>query len=625
MHVFLVLITGFLVYFNTITAPFMFDDFPYLANNPAVKNFSFFTDTHQVLRLGIPADVQNNFILRPVSYFTFALNYALHGLDVRGYHLTNLIIHIGNALLVYLLLFLMLQTPSMATEAEEKPAVALTKYRYLPLFCALLFVCHPLQTQAVTYIIQRFSSLVVLFYLGSLVMYLNSRLATAATPRITWYLLALFSCVLAMNSKENGFTLPVVIALIEFMFFSGDIGKRVVRLAPFILTMAIIPINLMFLATVAKPAESDLLVDSINLVNFRGVSSWEYLMTQFGVITKYLRLLVLPIAQNLDYDYHLQRSFFSVSVLLPLCLLLTILGAGIYIGFRSRDRRQPQFQVYKLIAFGVCWFFIALAVESSVIPIDDLIFEHRAYLPSVGFFIAIIALATAAYGHRTGKSIFESKTATMSLIVVVICLTGAGIARNSVWADKVTLWRDVADKSPNKARVHHNLGVALTERGDLEIDDRITREDVKLKFRTTGNEAIEEGIKEFRTAIRLRPGFVLAHIFLGNALKTLKRYDEATTELMTAAQLNPKNPLPHIILGELHEDLGESDKARSAYSKAITLDPMFPLAHLRLGRLYAREGLLTDAITELEKSVQLYPDQAIESSIAELKGKVGRL
>jgi tetratricopeptide (TPR) repeat protein len=595
IHIVFIIAVAFCIYINTVTTPFLFDDFFYLVNNPAIRDFSFFSDTDRILNLGINNDVKNNFILRPVSYFTFALNYAIHGLDVRGYHVANLNIHIGNALLVYALLFLLLQSPAMATGREESNDSLPKQLRYLPLFGALLFVSHPLQTQAVTYIIQRFTPLVTLFYLGSLVLYVKGRLTSSTSARTSCYVLSLIVAILAMKSKENAFTLPVIITLLEFIFFSGTIGTRVARLLPFLLTMAIIPLKLMELSSLSTPDESDAIVDSMNLANFRGVSSWEYLMTQFGVITTYLRLLVLPIGQNFDYDYPLQKNFASFAVIAPLVILLLILAMGIYVLYRSRDRDLPHRRLYKIIAFGIFWFFITLSVESSIIPLDDLIFEHRAYLPSIGFFMTLLAVIASAFSRLTGKSIFASRVALSMLTVAILCLSAASMARNTIWENKVTFWSDVAKKSPGKARVHTSLGIALAEDG-----------------------RIKEGIEEFRTAIKLKPKHTRPRVNLGLALLSQMKYDEATAELTTAAALNPRDPFPHINLGRVYEGKGDLTKARLAYLAAIKIVPALPDGHILLGDLYAKELKIQDAIKEYETAVQLFPDESIRKKIADL-------
>ncbi len=601
VHVVLIIATAFFVYFNTVTIPFMFDDFTYLVNNPAIKDFSYFRDSNLILKLGINEDVKNNFILRPLSYFSFAINYALHGLDVRGYHIVNLLIHIVNSLLVYTLLLLALKTPAMvADEQQQQSDSPAEKWRYLPLFCALLFVCHPLQTQAVNYIIQRFTPLVAMFYLGSLVLYLAGRLSTTK-HRTTCYVLSVIVAILAMKTKENAFTLPIIIALFEFIYFTGSIVGRIVKLVPFLLTMAIIPFDIITLASQAQPDDTDTIIDAINLVNFRGVFPLDYLMTQFGVITTYLRLLVVPIGQNIDYDYPLQKIFISPAVLLPLGLLLLLLGAGIYALYRSKDRHLRDHNLCKIIAFGIFWFFITLAVESSIIPIDDLIFEHRAYLPSIGIFMSLLAAIALAYGRLFGESFFASKAALRTLGAVILCLSVTSIMRNSTWTDEVAFWSDAASKSPNKSRVHTSLGIALLEKGKTI-----------------------EGIEEFRTALKLNAKKPTPRINLGKALLSIKRYEEAATELQTAARLYPNSPLPHLVLGQVHESKGDLTNAKWAYLAAIKLSPALPEAHIRLGELYAKEKKIREALIEYEVARQLYPDENVIKRIAELSHRQGK-
>lgn len=620
VQVLLILAAGFAVYFTTITTPFIFDDYYCLIGNPAIREFSFFTDPQRVLELGVVNDIKNNILLRPVAYFTFALNFALHGFDVRGYHLVNLLLHLGNALLVYLLMWLTLRTPAMDFQGEDAENRLSEQYGYLPLFCALLFVCHPLQTQAVTYIIQRFVPMVTFFCLSALVLYINGRLATKRSVRTTCYLIALASCVLAMKSKENAFTFPVIIGLYEFIFFRGATGDRIARLIPFLLTMSIIPLKLNELSSLYKPVEAESIVDAVNLVNFRGTSSFDYLMSQFGVIATYLRLLLLPINQNLDYDYPLQKVFFSPAVVLPLLLLLAIAAAGVWLLVRSRDRRTPESGLFKISAFGTFWFFIALAVESSIVPIDDLIFEHRAYLPSIGFFMATLAGGISMYAQRTGKSAFRSRLIVGFLVLAVISYATAGFLRNRVWADAVTLWRDVVSKSPNKARGHNSLGNAFVEHLKFRALDPFGH---GIKLNREDEATIEEAIKEYRTAISIKPKYVLAHLNLGIVFMMQKKYEEAVGALSTAVGLAPENPVPLAYLGKVYEERGDLTTARRKYHEAIAVAPAAPDGHMFLGALNAREGNDAEALQEFEIAFRLFPNDSTRERIAELKKKLG--
>ena len=170
VHLLLIIIVGFIAYSNTFHAPFYFDDEFGISGNPLIKDLRFFlapSDAKEYTQFGRYDALK----MRYVGFLTFAMNYKLHGLDVTGYHIFNISVHIINALLVYLLVILTFRTPFFQTPNSKLPT-----HSYLPLFSALLFVCHPIQTQAVTYISQRFASLAAMFFLLSLVMYIKWRL-----------------------------------------------------------------------------------------------------------------------------------------------------------------------------------------------------------------------------------------------------------------------------------------------------------------------------------------------------------------------------------------------------------------------------------------------------------------
>ena len=615
VHVLLILVTAFAVYFNSINVPFMFDDYEYLVKNPVIKSFDCFPHTQNVLEYSINQDLKNNLILRPVAYFSFALNYALHGLNLFGYHLVNLLLHIGCGMLLYIFFVQLIQTPKMTNSKDSGKASGVENVGYLPLFAALLFICHPLQTQAVTYVIQRFVPLATFFYLATLVFYLKFRCATTTSSRTITYTLSLFAAILAMESKEIAFTLPVIIALIEFMFYRSKLMPSIVRLVPFILTMAIIPVKLMHLSSPVNLQKTERVTNGINLVNFSGLSPWDYMMTQFGVITTYIRLLLLPINQNLDYDYPLQQHFFNLEVLLPLALLLLIAGMGFYLLKHSKENR-----LYRIIAFGIFWFFITLSIESSFVPIEDLIFEHRAYLPSVGFFVSFLTGFSVLFTRFSGAPTGQSKIVTYVLLLIVMSLSTAAIKRNLVWQNDTVFWNDVVSKSPNKARAHRSLGWALMNQSIYRPSDRdknLLENSVILK---AGSEKqIRDAISSFKATIRIEPKNSVNHQLLAEALILQKNYDEAQLSLTTASELQPTNPIPYVMLGELFESNNNVVRARQEYLKAVKVGPRFHVAHIKLAHIYANEGNIQDAIKELKFVMHIYPDQSVRSMLDRLE------
>ena len=325
VHILIIVVLGVLIYSNTFNAPFAYDDIISITD-PIVRD----------IRLIGP---QNIYGSRFIGQLSFALNYQLHEFNVAGYHIFNLLIHLLNALLVYWLIILTFRTPNASAYLPKDVLETSDPFRWIPLFTALLFVSHPVQTQAVTYIVQRFASLATLFYLVSLVMYIKARSSESAKKaRYAFFAASIISAVLAMRTKEIAFTLPVMVLLYEFMFFRGDIKKRMLALLALLLTMLIIPLSM--LRQVGSTGVRG--IDELTrMAGSADVSRWDYLNTQFRVIVTYIRLLLFPINQNLDYDYPIYRTFFTPPVFLSFLFSWVFFAWG-YICFTVRTNQTRQ-------------------------------------------------------------------------------------------------------------------------------------------------------------------------------------------------------------------------------------------------------------------------------------------
>jgi len=617
---------GLAVYSNTFHVPFQFDDPSNISGKPYVKDIGRFFD---------PSDfnADSSYIMRRVVYFTFAVNYWLHRTDVAGYHIVNITIHLINAFLVYFLVILTFRTPyfrgrGSGTRNEE------TGPSFIALFTALLFVSHPIQTQAVTYIVQRLASLATLFYLLSLVMYIRSRLASQKAGKLTGYVFSLLSAVLAMESKEIAFTLPVVIALYEFMFFTGAVKKRVLSLIPFLLTMLIIPMQLTGLG---KPT-GDVIGDVSDAMRVgTPLSRWDYLFTQFRVIVTYIRLLFFPLNQNLDYDYPTYHSFFTPPVFLSFLFLVSLFGGAMYLLYKSRQgaigngswgkgsSSSPSpyhlspIACYRLISFGIFWFFITLSVESSVIPIADVIYEHRLYLPSTGFFIAVV---TMAFLVRDRLGAEKKKAIIIALIAFVVILSVLGYHRNRVWRSEVVLWEDVVRKSPGKARAYNGLGLSYKNEGNLDKAFVNFRRAVEIDpyyavaYNGLGTVYFAKNLpvralEEFTRALALEPDNVIFMNNRGLAYAAIGEFDKAIAVYLEAIELEPFYAEAHHNLGFAYSSKGLFEKAIAEFSTALRFDPDFPEAHYNLGNVYMIQGDTQKALREMREAVRLKPDDAM--------------
>jgi hypothetical protein len=229
------------------------------------------------------------------------------------------------------------------------------------------------------------------------------------------------------------------------------------------LATLIVPLGLMDLVDLNKPLSE--IFHSISRKSFiaTGVTSGEYLLTQFAVMVTYLRLLILPINQNLDYDYSIYHSFFTPAVFLSFVLLAAIIGLTIHLLYRYR-RREPA---VRLAAFGVFLFFLAPAVESSFLPMIDVINEHRLYLAAAGFFAALTTGIFLGVAKWEGRWPALNWAVTLLLLVLAGAYGVATYQRNQVWQSEITLWEDVTKKSPRKARPYDELGLAYARQGAM--------------------------------------------------------------------------------------------------------------------------------------------------------------
>lgn len=541
-----------LIYSNTFSVPFVFDDHWNIVDNPKIKDLSNFLNFSGT---------------RYIGYFSFALNYHFGKLSVFGYHLVNLIVHIGSAFLVYFLVLFLFRTPTLNSSDSKLREHA----PWISLYTALLFVAHPIQTQAVTYIVQRFASLAALLYLLAVVSYLKWRLAESKN-RFFWYGTALFSVVLAMKTKETSFTLPIMIVFVEAVFFKAE-KNRWIALVPFLLTLLIIPLSHI---DALGEGEADFAQET------KDISRIDYLWTQFHVIVTYIRLLLLPIHQTLDYDYPVFHSFFDPAVLLSFLFLLTILGLSIYSAFAS------SVASLRLIGFGILWFFLALSIESSIIPIRDVIFEHRLYLPSVGFFLSGILLAHQGQIRicktlRIGSS--SVPVLSVFFLFVLFSLSLSTYTRNFIWKNEVSLWRDVVNKAPRKARGYTNLGAALEKLGETE-----------------------NAIINYDQALMINPDEEMAHNNLGVALDKQGKLEEASVHFSQALRIKPHFALAHNNIGEVLLKKGETEEAILHFSKALKLKPQFALVHYNFGNAMSKQGKLNEAISHYSEAIRLNPD-----------------
>lgn len=343
-----------IAYSNTFTASFHFDDSPNIQENPYIKTITI-DNLKRLL-----------YSTRPIVNLTLLLNYQLNGLNVVGWHIFNNLLHIVNSLLVYFLIYITLNLPSLAGKYS-----ALSKR--MALFGALLFGVHPIQTESVTYIISRTELIAAFFYLSTIILFIRWHL----TGKKKYIISSVICAFLAMGSKEHAVTLPAILFLYDLVFIGeGSLRESLKRIkAHAAVASSWVFLAILLLSVPLQGAGFNVSEQDSN------ITPLTYLFTQFNVIWTYIRLLFLPINQNLDYDYPIAKTLFEFPTFLSLIGHLLVTASAIYLYKKKR---------WLIIPFCIAWFYIILSPTSSFVPILDVIFEHRLYLPSVGFFFAFV-------------------------------------------------------------------------------------------------------------------------------------------------------------------------------------------------------------------------------------------
>lgn len=416
-----IVVSVLLAYSNTFHSAFQFDDLQQIVENPSLKNLG-----------NLPAILRG---LRGITFFTFALNYAAGGQDVFGYHLVNVLIHALNAVLAYFFVYLTLRLSDRDEGCSRMAAMC----------AALIFALHPVQTQAVTYIVQRMESLASFFYLLTMVLFIMAAKAESQLKRACLYLSVGAGYLLGFYSKEVAYTMPAAVFLYDFYFIGRGSLRSVLSRWPAHIILAVLLVYFTFKAIVPLGGFNDLSKEALSFevpqagapaqtaaapamhavpagaapdrpapisAGF-GISSIispkEYLYTQFNVIVYYLVLLALPVNQNVDYDFPVSADLFSAPHLKPgtvlnialpppivsIAIIIAILGAAVFLLARHLKGAAGAAGV---VSYFIFWFFIILLPTSSFVPILDVIFEHRVYLPSLGAFVIFAVLVEKAAG-----------------------------------------------------------------------------------------------------------------------------------------------------------------------------------------------------------------------------------
>ncbi len=529
-----------LFYSNSFRVPLFFDDSVHIKTNPTIRDFS---------RM-VSGLTRTN---RPLALFLNWINFQVGGLKPFGYHLVNLAIHLANCVLIYLLLVFTPKNTGTQREIETlrvKAAFA----------AAIFFALHPMHTMAVTYVIQgRMVGTATLGVLLSILLY--RRAVVRDRPHL--FILAFLAFLFGLGGKESAGMAPLLCLVYDRLFLAGrEYGFRRARIAYHLAGFAVVLFAGVLVLFYHQKTETTGFAT-------RETTPLGYLFTQFGVIVTYLRLLVFPATLKIHHQITDARGLFYPETLVPLAFLLIVAGFFLWLG--KRDRR---------FAFGILWFFLALAPTSSIIPIVDRIFEYRAYLPSLGFCFIIAA---------TLEQVKMTKRGWVGVLVVIPLLWGVRTYdRNLDWQDPWEMYiLEARTYSPNHYRA---LTLAMNTLADAGRNP--------------------EALIVAKKLLKVKPIFQDARLMLGRDALRRKDYEEAEAHFLLALK-GKKERLKHVTyswLGLLETQRGNTRAAEQYFKNSLKREKSYLFAIKYLGKLAQGRGDTGEAEEWYLKAFSLFPD-----------------
>ncbi len=578
--VLLIVALGAAIYAANLHNPLFWDDTDWIVHNPFVhglgwENIRALFTQNTLAGIGL----QSNYY-RPVLFLTFALNWVIGGSSPFGYHLVNNLIHIANALLVFFLL--------------ERG----TRMRLASLFAALVFLVHPLQTEAVTYVAGRGDPLHVLGMLAALWL-----LATSDSGRRRWRYVASVALVpLAFLSRETAVVFPglALVYLVAFRTqdcFWRSVWQNLKLLIPHIAVVGIYGIlrltvlnfeNTLNFYSTANPYSQHLAVR---------------MYTFMGVLLTYARLLVLPYGLHMERSANVYLSPWFPAVVVPVLVLLALAG---YLWWGSRrDEGSRTNSAFRVMFFAAGWFAVNLTLTSGITPINAVLYEHWLYLALVGPAFLVGWLLQLAWNRARERGVVRTAI-VVGITIVTVVFGWLAVRRNVLWGNELSFYLDILKYEPTSARINNNVGNIYYDRGDAstaeqyywkatEADDSFPQPYYNLGNILQAQGDLHGAIVEYQKAIEIDPSFPYAYGNLAGVYAAQGDLPKVQMMLEKLVQLTPNNPAPYLDLGRVALLRGDRVYARSIIEQGLPFAANAPDIHQAMLDVYRQAGGTVDS------------------------------
>lgn len=582
-------LAGALAYANSVSGVLTFDDDASIVENRSIRQLWPLTGALSPPERGEPVAG------RPLVNLSFAVNYALHGLDVRGYHVVNVSLHVICALLIFGLVRRTLLLDEASGGVKASGYRAADDPANLAFAAALVWIVHPLLTEAVNYISQRTELMMALFYL--LTLYASVRAETLPS-RPMWLTIAVTACALGMTCKETMATAPLMVMLYDRVFVYDSV--RDALRARWRLYAALGATWLLLAALIWSGPRWESAGFST------GISVWTYLLNQSAILVEYLERVVWPASLVLDYGEPRALALPDVAWQAAVIVVLLVL-TGVALA------KRPA------VGFLAAAFFLVLAPTSSFVPIaTEVGAERRMYL-SLAAAAVLAIVAMRALWRQFGR---PAATMPMAITLAAVCvaLAAGTVRRNADYASELTLWRTTLERRPGP-RAHRNYATVLKRAGyrDEVIDhlrqslDGHPEGRYGLGYELYEQGRLQEAITELRRFVREVPSdrsVTAARALTADALLKLGRFGEASQEYEVITKAQPTRAAAWSDLGIALAQSGRSDRAVEALTRAVDLDPRNAAARRNLAAVLIDGGELAAAVAHAEAAARLEPSNA---------------
>lgn len=568
---------------------------------------------------------------RKIAYLTFQVNKLIDPLSPLNYRLLNILIHIVNAMLVYRLAFLTLRLPGF----KDKYG----RYAYaVSLVSAVVFALHPININAVTYIVQRMASLATMFVLLALLSYIAARTSGRMVRSTGFYAATALFVFLGIFSKENGIMAIPLLMLYDFFFIQKESRIRLVQAGIGITGILIaLGVSYFFLGLKTKFFSiGDTLIGFNRPITALGWTAidvyWtplQHILTEFRVIARYIFLLFAPLPRFLVFDWW---GFpISTGIANPLSTLTSFLVIVAIVSFAVYKRKELPF-----LSFGILWYFIALFLESFIAMGSDLYFEHRNYLPVAGLFFGASSQLMTMRTLR--ERVLNGKTLWIGTVILSLFLGLLTFQRNLVWKDSITLWTDTVHKTQRNLRGMIALGNSYLKISDVVSAKEYYRRVMEISMTDRRAQFFQdsayslgmlylftddlEGAKRVIDLLDAKMEDPLKMNILKGFYRSLSGDVEGAIKAYTLILPSTEGldrVIVYTLLGDAHRKKEQPDEALRYYEKAVKVDPSFSAAYYGMGDAYLIKRDLGRAVYCINLALKIDPNHVLAlSEMAEI-------